>query len=201
MLEQLFLEHGPYWAYGLLFLGSLVEGESFVLTAGFLSYKKFLSFPLIVAISFGASVFADQLIFFAGRHYGPKYIDKHPRLKKSADRAFTLLHKYNVWFILGFRFLYGIRTLSPFVIGASGISIKRFMILNIISGAFWAIISCSAGYLLGYFFADALEEGIQAAAHYQWMALGVLAGIIILIVAIVYLKRRRAQKDETQEIL
>lgn len=201
MLEQLFLEHGPHIAYGILFLGSLVEGESFVLTAGFLAFKGFLSFPLIVGISFGGSVLADQLIFFAGHHYGPGVINKHPRFKKRADRAFALLHKYNVWFIMGFRFIYGIRTISPFIIGASGISIKRFMILNIISGAFWAIISCGAGYLLGYFFADALEEGLQTAVRYQWITLGVLAGIIALVAVIIYLKKRHTQKTENKESL
>ena len=40
--------------------------------------------------------------------------------------------------ILGFRFLYGLRSVTPFVIGMSGISWLRFALLNVIGAGIWA---------------------------------------------------------------
>lgn len=196
MVEQLFLEHGAHLAYLILFFGSLVEGESFVLTAGYLAHKGFLSFPAIVVISFCGSVGADQILFFLGRHYGQPMIDRHPKWKPRADKAFRLLHKYNVWFIMGFRFIYGIRTLSPFIIGASGISIKRFAVLNVISGAFWALTSCGAGYAIGYFFSDAIEEAFHTIVHYQKLFFVALLLLVVAGVAWHFYKKRHEDKGE-----
>jgi membrane protein DedA with SNARE-associated domain len=64
---------------------------------------------------------------------GKEFIDKKPGWKSKADRVLKLLDKYHTLFILGFRFLflYGIRTVAPFVLGASGISPIRYLALNL----------------------------------------------------------------------
>jgi membrane protein DedA with SNARE-associated domain len=177
-IEQWLAEHGPLAGYIILFLGSLVEGESVVLTAGFFSYKGYLSLPLIIAISFTATLFADQALFYVGRAYGPQLLEKKPKLREKADRIFYLLHKYNVWFILSFRFIYGIRTASPLVIGAAHIPILRYTVLNFIAAVIWSVSSCVAGYMLGYFFADTIETVIKKAIHYQHLF--VLAVILLI---------------------
>ena len=63
---------------------------------------------------------------------------------------FRLLDKYNILFILGFRFLYGIRTVAPFALGVSSISPIRFLILNIAGALVWAIVIGMLGYYFGY---------------------------------------------------
>lgn len=192
-LEDFLFGLDPFYAYLILFLGSLVEGESVVLTAGFLSYTGKLSFPLIVAISFSATVFADQVSFFIGRHYGTRIIDRFPSLHKPSEKAFRLLHKYNVLFIMGFRFVYGVRIISPVIIGASGITIKRFIILNLISGLFWAVVSCGAGYTLGYFFADTIKAVFAKLHHYQvvfFSGVGIIAALVITLKYLRYKKEK-----------
>jgi membrane protein DedA with SNARE-associated domain len=194
-VEELLVEYGPTVGYIVLLLGSFVEGESVVLTAGFFSYKGYLSLPLIILISFSGSLFADQLLFFLGRIYGPGMLERKPALREKAHKAFALLHRYHIWFILGFRFIYGIRTVSPFVIGASGISVKRFAILNVIAAAIWAVLSCCAGYLLGYFFADEIEYAISQAIKFQKYT---VSGILILLTSIavyLYYRRKKQKKD------
>ncbi len=181
-MEAYLAEYGPSVGYLVLLLGSFVEGESVVLTAGFLSFKEFLSFPIVVLIAFCGSVTADQLLFFAGRFYGPGLLEKKPAWQEKSQKVFELLHRYNVWFIVGFRFVYGIRTISPFVIGASGIDIKRFAILNIIAGIIWAVLSVSAGYLIGYFFADTIDLMIEKFIQYQKIGITTIIGIIVSII-------------------
>lgn len=189
------MEYGPTVGYIVLLLGSFVEGESVVLTAGFFSFKGYLSLPLIILISFSGSLFADQLLFFLGRIYGPGMLERKPALRDKAHKAFALLHRYHIWFILGFRFIYGIRTVSPFVIGASGISVKRFAILNVIAAAIWAVLSCCAGYLLGYFFADEIDYAISQAIKFQKYT---VTGVLVLLTSIavyLYFRRKKKKKD------
>ncbi len=197
-VEQLLIEYGPTAGYLILLLGSFVEGESVVLTAGFFAYKGYLSLPLIMFIAFAGSLCADQLLFFLGRIYGPALLQRKPNLKEKADKAFSLLHRYNLWFILGFRFIYGIRTVSPFVIGASGIAVKRFAILNLIAAAIWSVLSCSAGYLLGYFFADEIEYAIDQAIKFQKITISSIILIIAATATFFYFKRKKEKKNIDQ---
>jgi len=184
-LEQLLIEYGPTLGYIILLIGSFVEGETVVLTAGFLSYKGYLSLPWIIVISFLGSLIADQLLFYVGRYYGPGLIERKPALKEKSKRIFDLLHRYNVGFILSFRFIYGIRVASPLVIGASGISIKRFTILNLIAAVIWATISCFAGYMIGYWFADAVDAIIAKVIKFEKMLI-IGVGILALLAFIGY---------------
>jgi membrane protein DedA with SNARE-associated domain len=137
------------WGYLAVFLGSLIEGESVILTAGFLASQGYLSLYKIILVSFVGTVIADQTLFFLGHWCGDWILDRFPSTQKPAKRAFQLLHKYNTFYILTFRFIYGIRIISPVIIGAARISFLRFAILNIIAAAIWAILSCCAGYAFG----------------------------------------------------
>ena len=73
----------------------------------------------------------DQLYFHLGRTKGIKLLDKRPYWRSKSVRVFDILHKHPLPLVLGFRFLYGMRTLTPFLLGASGFSPVRFMILNV----------------------------------------------------------------------
>jgi membrane protein DedA with SNARE-associated domain len=137
------------WGYIVVFLGSMIEGESAVVTAGFLAHEGYLSLPKIIVISFFGTLIADQGLYHLGRYQGVYFLTRFPRLKSRTDRAFLLLHRYDGYFILAFRFIYGIRTISPIVIGVSGISPKRFTILNLIAASIWSVLSCLAGYFFG----------------------------------------------------
>lgn len=157
------------WGYVAVFLGSLVEGESVIFMAGWLAREGYLSLPKIIITAFIGTLFADQSLFFIGHFYGNTILERFPKLKPKADRAFILLKKYNVLFILSFRFIYGIRTLSPIVIGASGVGIKKFVYLNIIAALVWSLSSC----LAAYYFAALLMD------HFHLFS-KIILGIIVV---------------------
>lgn len=144
------------WGYVAVFLGSLVEGESVILVAGFLAHEGYLSLPKIIMVSFLGSLIADQTSYFVGRYYGNSLIAKFPVLKPSADKAFLFLKRYDNLFILSCRFIYGVRTISPFVIGASGVGVLRFVVLNFIAAVIWSISSCTIAYYFAYIVMDKL---------------------------------------------
>ena len=145
------------WGYIAVFLGSLVEGESIIFIAGFLAHEGYLSLPKIIVISFLGTLFADQTLYFMGHFYGKTILNKFPTLQPRADRAFHLLKRYHVLFILSFRFIYGIRIISPIVIGTSGIDIKKFVILNFIAAIIWSVVSCVTAYYLAHLIIDELH--------------------------------------------
>lgn len=145
------------WGYVAVFLGSLIEGESVIFIAGFFAHEGYLSLPKIILVSFIGTLFADQALYFVGRHYGNPFIDRFPSFKPRAEKAFQLLRRYDNIFILSFRFIYGIRIISPVVIGASGIGVKRFMFLNLLAAIIWSVGSCVAA----YFFAHLIMEYVH----------------------------------------
>lgn len=127
----------------------MVEGESVILAACVMAYMGYLSVAKIVVIAFLGTLIADQGLYYVGRHYGHRLLNRFPSLQSPSKKAFKLLHRWDIWFILSFRFIYGIRTVSPIVIGSAGISPQRFIPLNLLSAVVWTAISCTGGYLLG----------------------------------------------------
>lgn len=145
------------WGYVAVFLGSMIEGESVIFIAGFFAHEGYLSLPKIILVSFFGTLFADQALYFVGRRYGNPFIDRFPSFRPRAEKAFQLLRRYDNIFILSFRFIYGIRIISPVVIGASGVDVSRFMILNFIAAIIWSVGSCVTAYYFAHFVLEYLH--------------------------------------------
>jgi len=194
-VEEWLQAYGPAAIYLIVFIGSFVEGESVILTCSALAYVyDQISLTTLMVLAFLGSFGADQILFFVGRKYGPRMIENRESLKKASTRVFYHLHKHNTLFILSFRFIYGIRTASPLIIGAAGVQVKRFLILNCIAAIIWSVLSCSAGYMIGYFFADDISYYISNLHEYQKYVAFIILGIVATIGLYVYMKRRRTDK-------
>lgn len=137
------------WGYIVVLLGAMIEGESIILTACVMAYLGYLSFVKVVGIAFVGTLVADQTLYYVGRAYGEKILNFFPKMRPPAEKAFQLLHKWDIWFILSFRFIYGIRIISPVIIGTSHVQPARFIPLNFLAAIVWTAISCTGGYFLG----------------------------------------------------
>lgn len=171
------------WGYIAVFLGSLVEGESVILVACFMAHLGYLSLTKIMIIAFIGTLFADQALYYVGRYYGQALIQRFHALHAPANRAFKLLHRWDIWFILSFRFIWGIRTISPVVIGSSGITPQRYTPLNLVAAIVWTVISCIGGYMLS----GVIEEvGLHLIKRYFGFF---TVGVIVFIAAFILVKR------------
>ncbi|MEI7494045.1 MAG: DedA family protein [Alphaproteobacteria bacterium] len=182
-----FLAFVQEWGYIAVFLGAIVEGETVILTASALSALGYLNFYKVMAITFCTTVVVDQALFMVGRRYGPAFFERFPKLRPRADKAFRLLHRFDKWFILLFRFIYGIRVISPIVIGAANVEHKRFAPLNILSALLWTTVSCYSGYAMG----DVLEKllkNLETVKHYLMLGVGAL---VVIAAAYWYWKKRK----------
>jgi len=88
--------------------------------------------------------------------------------------------------ILSFRFLYGLRTVAPFVIGMSPVSVKKFISLNAAGALVWAVAVGSGGYLFGH----ALEIFVGKIKHYEVQVFTMIA-LLGLLVWTVHLYHRK----------
>jgi membrane protein DedA with SNARE-associated domain len=137
--------------------------------------------------AFFGSLFGDQLYFFLGRFKGCSILDRFSSWKPRVDRFRKVMDRHSTWFILIFRFLYGLRNLAPFAIGLSNVSIKKFVLLNVISAAVWAV---TLG-ILGYFFGQIMEAVLDDIKKYELIIMG---GLLFCATLIFLIKRYRMKK-------
>jgi membrane protein DedA with SNARE-associated domain len=172
------------WGLFGVFLGTFFEGETILVLGGFLAHRGYLSLPWVIAAAFAGSFCGDQLFFFIGRRQGLRALERHPRWQERAARVLGLLRRHETPVILGFRFIYGIRSVTPFVLGAGGSGPLRFLLLNGIGAAVWAAAIGTLGYLLGH----SIEVLLGEVKRFELA----IAGAILLVGAAVWLVRRRA---------
>jgi membrane protein DedA with SNARE-associated domain len=137
------------YGYLAILIGSLLEGETIVVLGGFSAHRGYLSLPYVILAAFAGTVLGDQLYFQLGRRRGPRFLERRPRWRPTAERVQRMIRRHETAVILGFRFLYGIRSITPFVLGMTGVGTLRFALLNLVSAALWAAAMGAAGYALG----------------------------------------------------
>ena len=167
-LEELVINYG----YITVLIGTFLEGETILIIAGFLAHRGYLELPFVITAAFVGSFLGDQLYFYIGRIKGMEFIDNRPGWKSKTNQVFMLLDKHQILLILGFRFIYGIRTVTPFVLGSSGISPIRYFALNFCGALIWAIVIG----VLGYYFGHALEMLVGEIKQYEKL---VILGLIL----------------------
>jgi membrane protein DedA with SNARE-associated domain len=169
-IRQLIEQYGYY----ALFIGTLCEGETILLLGGMAAKAGHLALPLVMLIAFCGSLLGDQIVFFIGRIYGRRFLAKRPRLAPRVHKIHRMLERHHTWLLIGFRFLYGLRNIIPLVIATSGVKTSRFIMLNIIGAALWAVTVS----FLGYFIGTAVEAFL---GKFRVRALIAVAGLALVI--------------------
>lgn len=181
-------------AYGYLavLLGTLLEGETVLLLAGFAAHQGYLSIHWVLLIAFIGGTLGDQLFFWAGLRWGAALLQRFPSVRARSIRVGELLRRWDAALVFGIRFMYGLRIAGPVVMGALHFDPKRFAVFNALGAAAWALVIGGAGYVLGHSLEALLGDLAQYEAALLWGALAVLvAGALAHRVAHI-LRRRRA---------
>lgn len=172
-LEHWISEYG----YAAIAIGTFLEGDTILILGGFAAHRGYLELPWVLLCAFGGSLLGDQLYFYLGKAKGRSIILQRPGWRLQSEKVFPLLEKHQTLLITGFRFLYGLRTVTPFLLGASGIAPLRFLALNMVGAAIWA---ATIG-ILGYLFGHTLELIMGDIRHYELWIFSALAvaGLIL----------------------
>jgi membrane protein DedA with SNARE-associated domain len=165
-LPELIETYG-YWA---VLGGTLLEGESVLLLAGFAAHRGYLDLPSVVGVAVAGSFLGDQAFFFLGRYQGAKLLSRYPQYAAKVAMAQAKLARYHTPLILAMRYLYGLRAVLPFTIGMGNISTTRFQVLNLAGALLWSVTIVAGGYLFGHL----VERMLGDLRHYEEILFAVL---------------------------
>lgn len=187
-LQSLIEQYG----YLAVFVGTFLEGETILVLGGLSAKLGYLNLAWVMVAAFAGSLFGDQLYFFLGRYRGRSFIARHPKWEARLAKVHRLMARHETLFVLFFRFLYGLRTVTPFALGAGSISTGKFVVLNVAGALIWAVTVA----LLGWSFGHAAEVLLGDLRHYEALILGVaiLAGAALWW----WTRRRAAEARATQ---
>jgi membrane protein DedA with SNARE-associated domain len=189
-IEALLQTYGNY----ALFIGTFLEGETILVLGGFLANQGDMELRWVILLAFLGSLSGDTLVFHLGRWKGRAFLARRPHWEKRAARVQRALDKYQTYVVLSFRFFYGLRNITPFVIGSTGFSPMRFFLLNATGAAIWAVVVGSAGYIFG----EAIRLFLEDVKPYKrWLLLfGVVVGCVLWILHSRSLRRKAAAELE-----
>lgn len=134
------------WGLPAIFAGSAVEGDGTAFLAGVMAHRHLFPFE-VAALTVAAGAFlGDEALYFIGRHsarfpFARRWLEKGP-----VARVQGLMQRYPAGLILGFRFLYGMRTVGAVTMGASGIRPGLFVPLNLLAVLVWAHVFVGLGF-------------------------------------------------------
>ena len=139
-----------HYGYAAVLFGTFLEGETILVLGGVAAKLGYLSLPGVILAAFLGTLAGDQMFFFLGRFRGRDLLLRRPLWQTRARRVHALMERHATLLILGFRFLYGLRTVTPFILGMSRVPAPRFMVLNLLGAALWATLIGTLGFLFGH---------------------------------------------------
>ena len=122
MGEQEFWHLMMDWGYLTVAIAVLVEGEIFLIMVGIATATTLFSYPLVIIAATIGAIVHDNGVFIFSKIAGKKFMDKKPHWRKRADKSLRLIDKYDFLAILSIRFLYGLRTITIFIVGLGKVS-------------------------------------------------------------------------------
>ena len=111
---------------------------------------------------------------------------RFPSWRPGVENALSWLERYDVWFILSFRFIYGVRNFSSFALGLSAVRWDRFLRLNFLAAMVWAASFVAIGYFLGHAFSTAVNIA-------NWLGYALL-GVFVALGCGIWLLHRRHRR-------
>lgn len=142
--------------------------------------------PAIAAASAG-SFMADQMFFLLGRHFRDHAFVRKMQQRAAFSRALATFDRHPALFVFVFRFLYGLRTVSPIAIGTTRLPARTFLLINAMAAIVWGAAFVGIGYVFGTAIEAAFGK-IRPVAHVML----VVAVAALAIGLTVLMRRRRA---------
>ena len=170
------------YGYLAVFLGSVFEGETWMVLAGLFSHQGHLNFCWVLVFAWLGAVTGDTFWFIVGRYHLFRFLDKWNWFKEKENKSLTLINKKPRTLAFTMRFMYGFRTLIPIGLGMSKISNRDFFIYNISGALVWVLLYGT----LGYFFGEFLET---AFGRIKFKELIQITVVILLVVGFINLTK------------
>ena len=166
-----------HYGLGALVVGAALEGETVAMIGGMMAHRGIYPLPMAWGTVLLGTLVADQCYFLAGRQFRDRPWMVRLRGTAGFTRAQAKFEKRPALFVMAFRFLYGVRTVSPAMIGASGFAALRFAALNAIAAVVWSMIFVGFGYVFGIGVEEAVGRDLNLRQWLPYLLVPVLLGI------------------------
>lgn len=186
--------------YGLLLVffnvlvaqaGVPVPAVPTMIVAGALAASGQLPVVGIVLVAVLASLIGDLAWYAAGRRFGAGVMRTLCRISLSPDSCVKQSElRFQRWrgrLLLIAKFVPGLSTVAPPLVGAMGLRLGTFVVLDVLGSLLWA----GAAVGVGYVFAEQIDRVLAALASAGMLALELLLVLLVLYVAAKWWQRRR----------
>src|SRR5690625_5176825 len=186
-LSHLIAEYG----YFAIIIGCFFEGEIVILLGILAAHDGLLAAHYVWLAGMFGTILGDNAWFLAGHKMGRMALARRPKWWVKAARVEDMLKRYGILVILGYRFLYAMRSITPFALGTLNFSFWRFFSYDTLGTAVWtAVITVMGVYLVG-----AIHRMID---HIHSLEQALLVAFLVVILVggfIYYLRWRNRNKD------
>ena len=154
--------------WGYLAVAFFSFGGSFfiVAAAGVFSFLGHMNLPLALAIAAFANFMGDNFLFYLARYHKKEVMPYFAKHKRKLALANLIMRRYGVWAIFIQKFIYGVKTLVPLVMGMSKYPFGKFVFYNF----FASIIFVSVIGLSAYYASESIITFFNAVKDRPWLA-------------------------------
>jgi membrane protein DedA with SNARE-associated domain len=181
------------YGYLAVFAGAFVEGETLLVIAGFLASGGHLELVIVMLFGFLGGLAGDQCYFYLGRAGGRPLLERHASWLPRTERIERILARHGTLLMLGYRFMYGVRLITPLVLGAFGVSRLRFLGFNLINASAWATLVAG----LGFAFGEVITRMFAEVRRYELLIVIVLGLVGFCVWLVRRARERRRMAAET----
>ncbi|MCF6777712.1 VTT domain-containing protein [Thiotrichales bacterium 19X7-9] len=177
-------------SYFILLLAAAFNSATVAIMGGVAAHAGYVDIFLgIMFLTLGAGLF-NQVYFYLGKR-SVDFLNKDKLQSSKANKVMHLIKKHQIGFIFIYRFLPGIRFISPFILGASvPLSMIKFLIYDLIASFIWSCIFFSIGFLCG----AVAKRAFAHVQHYENIAFLIIILVVLMIFIIkkFYLKKNKS---------
>src|SRR5690242_10395374 len=191
---NLMVRHGIAMLFAVEFIeqiGIPLPAAPWLLAAGALIGAGKMNWWMALSAATFGSLIGDLIWFYLGRHYGNRVLGLLCRVSLEPDsctlRTQNLFTRYGMRGLVIAKFIPGLGTLAPPLVGNSGVSTTRFIFFDGLS----SVLHGGCFILVGFLFSQQLDQIIKALADLGRGAFGVLVGLAALYIAYKYFQRHR----------
>jgi membrane protein DedA with SNARE-associated domain len=179
------------YGYAMVFFGTLAEGETVLLLAGYFAHRGYLDLGGVMLTAFVGAVCGDQLFFHLGRRHAKALLVRFPPLREKVNVALSRIENHQVKIVLSMRFLWGLRIALPVALGLTNMNAKRFLWLNLMSAAVWSCVFSCVGFGTGKVMSGFFDD---VHSYEKW----VIPSVILVVVTVLWLRWHGAQRLKRQ---
>lgn len=169
---------GLFFTLGVSIMGLPVPDEFLMTFVGFLSFSGKLNSVVAIAAAATGSMTGITLTYFLGHLFGDKILGllhKHAGSKR-LDKVLSWYQRHGAKLLTVGYFIPGVRHLSGYVAGISGLSYRRFAFFAYLGAGLWTTLFISLGRLLG-----SRWQTILPMFHRYSLVIGIAAIVLALL--------------------